>query len=68
MSYIIDGIRTPIGSFTGTLSPVRTDDLGALVIKELMARNEGIPQEAIDDVIMGCANQAGQRASSSSHS
>ncbi|NND94424.1 MAG: 3-oxoadipyl-CoA thiolase [Flavobacteriales bacterium] len=60
MSYIIDGIRTPIGNFTGTLSPVRTDDLGALVIKELMERNQGVPKEAIDDVIMGCANQAGE--------
>ena len=60
MSYIIDGIRTPIGSFTGTLSPVRTDDLGALVIRELMKRNDSVPQEAIDDVILGCANQAGE--------
>jgi 3-oxoadipyl-CoA thiolase len=60
MTYIIDGIRTPIGSFTGTLSPVRTDDLGALVIRELMKRNASVPQEAIDDVILGCANQAGE--------
>lgn len=59
-TYIIDGIRTPIGSFTGTLSPIRTDDLGALVIKELMERNKSIPGDAIDDVIMGCANQAGE--------
>ncbi|MEL6191750.1 MAG: acetyl-CoA C-acyltransferase [Bacteroidota bacterium] len=59
-SYIIDGIRTPIGKFTGTLSPIRTDDLGALVIKEIVKRNPDIPQEAYDDVILGCANQAGE--------
>ncbi|HAS45707.1 MAG TPA: 3-oxoadipyl-CoA thiolase [Microscillaceae bacterium] len=59
-AYIIDGIRTPIGSFTGTLSPIRADDLGALVIQEIVKRNPNIPQEAYDDVIMGCANQAGE--------
>ena len=59
-AYIIDGIRTPIGRFTGTLSPVRTDDLGALVIKEVVRRNPNIPAEAYDDVILGCANQAGE--------
>lgn len=59
-TYIVDGIRTPIGSFTGTLSPVRTDDLGALVIKELVKRNTNVPSDAYDDVIMGCANQAGE--------
>jgi acetyl-CoA acyltransferase len=59
-AYIIDGIRTPIGSFTGTLSPIRTDDLGAHVIKELMERNSNVDPAAIDDVIMGCANQAGE--------
>jgi len=59
-SYIIDGIRTPIGNFTGTLSPIRTDDLGALVIKEVVKRNPSIPKEAYDDVIIGCANQAGE--------
>ena len=59
-SYIVDGIRTPIGNFGGTLGAVRTDDLGALVIKELMARNPGIDPAAIDEVIMGCANQAGE--------
>ncbi|HCX24480.1 MAG TPA: 3-oxoadipyl-CoA thiolase, partial [Cytophagales bacterium] len=55
-AYIVDGIRTPVGSFTGTLSPVRADDLGALVIKELVKRNPEVPAEAINDVIMGCAN------------
>lgn len=59
-AFIIDGIRTPIGKFTGTLSTIRTDDLGALVIKELVERNPDIPKEAFDDVIMGCANQAGE--------
>lgn len=59
-AYIIDGIRTPIGSFGGTLSAVRTDDLAALVIKELMDRNVAIDPSAIDEVIMGCANQAGE--------
>ncbi|WP_370090022.1 3-oxoadipyl-CoA thiolase [Ekhidna sp.] len=59
-AYIIDGIRTPIGNFGGTLSAVRTDDLAALVIKELMKRNSEIDPSAIDEVIMGCANQAGE--------
>ena len=59
-AYIIDGIRTPFGNFTGALSTIRTDDLGALVIKELVARNPNIPKDAFDDVIMGCANQAGE--------
>tara|TARA_B100001109_G_scaffold255051_1_gene256532 strand:- start:1759 stop:2976 length:1218 start_codon:yes stop_codon:yes gene_type:complete len=59
-AYIIDGIRTPIGRFTGTLSPIRTDDLGALVIKEIVKRNPNIPAEAYEDVILGCANQAGE--------
>jgi 3-oxoadipyl-CoA thiolase len=59
-AYIIDGIRTPIGSYKGTLSAVRTDDLGALVIAELLKRNPNIPKEDFDDVIMGCANQAGE--------
>lgn len=59
-AYIIDAIRTPIGKFQGTLSPVRTDDLAALVIRELIKRNGSIDPGAIDDVIMGCANQAGE--------
>ena len=59
-AYIIDGIRTPIGSYKGTLSAVRTDDLGALVIEEIVKRNPNIPKEAYDDVILGCANQAGE--------
>lgn len=59
-AYIVDGIRTPIGNFTGTLSTVRADDLGALVIREIARRNPNIPLEAYEDVIMGCANQAGE--------
>ena len=59
-AYIVDGIRTPIGNFGGSLSSVRTDDLAALVIKALVQRNVNIPVDAIDDVIMGCANQAGE--------
>ncbi|KAA3621620.1 MAG: 3-oxoadipyl-CoA thiolase [Bacteroidetes bacterium] len=59
-SYIIDAIRTPIGNFTGTLSTIRTDDLAAHVIKALVERNPDLPVEKIDDVIFGCANQAGE--------
>jgi len=59
-AYLIDGIRTPIGSFRGTLSPVRTDDLAAHVLKELINRNSNLDPNAISDVIMGCANQAGE--------
>lgn len=59
-AYIIDGIRTPIGNYKGTLSPVRADDLAALVIQELANKNPVIPKGAYDDVIMGCANQAGE--------
>ncbi len=58
-SYIIDAIRTPIGKFRGTLSPVRADDLAVIPIQELMKRNDVDP-ERIDDVILGCANQAGE--------
>ncbi len=60
MSYIIDAIRTPIGKFTGTLSPIRTDDLAAIPIRELVKRNPNVPTDAYDDVIIGCANQAGE--------
>ncbi len=59
-AYIIDGVRTPIGNYKGTLSVVRTDDLAALVISEVVNRNPNIPKDAYDDVIMGCANQAGE--------
>ncbi len=59
-SYIIDAIRTPIGSFGGSLSTVRADDLAALTIKELIKRNPNIPVEMIDEVILGNHNQAGE--------
>jgi len=59
-AYICDYIRTPIGRFGGALSSVRTDDLGAIPLKALMARNAGIDWQAVDDVILGCANQAGE--------
>jgi acetyl-CoA acyltransferase len=58
-AYIVDGIRTSMGSFSGALSTVRGDDLAALVIKALMNRNTGIPLSEINDVILGCVNQAG---------
>ena len=59
-AFIIDGVRTPIGSYQGTLSAVRSDDLGALVIKTLVEKHPEIPTDGYDDVIMGCANQAGE--------
>ncbi len=59
-AFIIDGVRTPFGNFGGTLSTVRTDDLGAIPIREIVKRNPSIPLEAYDDVIFGCANQAGE--------
>ena len=59
-AYIIDAIRTPIGSFGGSLSAVRTDDLGAHAIRALVERHPNLDLKAIDDVIMGCANQAGE--------
>jgi 3-oxoadipyl-CoA thiolase len=59
-SFIVDGIRTPIGNFGGSLSLVRPDDLGALVISELVRRNSDIDFSEISDVILGCANQAGE--------
>ena len=58
-TYIIDAIRTPIGNFGGTLKSIRTDDLGAIPIKELIKETKVNPNK-IDDVILGCANQAGE--------
>lgn len=58
--YIVDGVRTAIGNFGGTLAPVRADDLAALVLKSLMERNANFDPKLIEDVIMGCANQAGE--------
>ena len=59
-AYIIDGTRSAIGNFKGTLSAVRTDDLLASVIKSLIEKNPNLPLDQIDDVIIGCANQAGE--------
>ena len=59
-AYIVDGVRTPIGSFTGSLSAVRADDLAAHTIAELMRRHPEIPPDEIADVVLGCANQAGE--------
>lgn len=59
-AYICDYIRTPIGRFGGTLSSVRADDLGAIPIKALMDRNPNVDWEAVDEVLYGCANQAGE--------
>jgi acetyl-CoA acyltransferase len=58
--FICDAIRTPVGKYGGALSQVRPDDLSAIVLKEIMDRNPGIDKTAIDDVIIGCANQAGE--------
>ena len=59
-AYIIDGTRSAIGNFKGSLAPVRTDDLMASVIKSLIEKNPEVPVDKIDDVIIGCANQAGE--------
>lgn len=60
MSYIIDAIRTPIGSLSRSLSNLLADDLAALPIQELIKRNPNLPLGLIDDVILGCHNQAGE--------
>jgi acetyl-CoA acyltransferase len=59
-AYICDGIRTPFGRYGGALAAVRTDDLAAMPIRTLMARNPKVDWEALDDVLYGCANQAGE--------
>jgi len=59
-AFIADAIRTPIGSFGGSLAPVRADDLAAIPIRELMKRNSNVDPSAIEDLIFGCANQAGE--------
>lgn len=59
-AYIIDGTRSAIGNFKGSLSAVRTDDLMASVLKSLIEKNPDLPLDKIDDVIIGCANQAGE--------
>jgi len=59
-AYIVDAIRTPFGRYGGSLSSIRTDDLGAIPIKALMARNPQVDWTRLDDVLYGCANQAGE--------
>lgn len=59
-AYIIAGVRTPIGNFGGTLAPVRTDDLAAIVLRELLNKVPELDPKEIEDVILGCANQAGE--------
>ncbi|GJI93936.1 beta-ketoadipyl CoA thiolase [Duganella caerulea] len=59
-AYICDAVRTPIGRYGGALKDVRADDLGAVPLRELMRRNPGVQWEEVDDVIYGCANQAGE--------
>ncbi len=59
-AYLCEGVRTPIGRYGGALSGVRPDDMGAHVLRELMAKAPGLPGEAVDDVIFGGANQAGE--------
>ena len=59
-AYIVDGVRTPVGTIGGALSEVRADDMAAHVIAELMRRNPEVPADQIADVVLGCANQAGE--------
>ena len=59
-AYICDAIRTPVGRYGGSLSTIRTDDLGALPLKALMERNPGVDWSMVDDIYYGCANQAGE--------
>jgi acetyl-CoA acetyltransferase family protein len=59
-AYICDALRTPIGRYGGALAGVRPDDLAALVLRTLVQRNPGLDPGGIDDVVLGCANQAGE--------
>ncbi len=59
-AFVVAGVRTPIGRFGGSLASVRPDDLAAHVVRALMQRLPSLPPEAVDDVVMGCANQAGE--------
>jgi acetyl-CoA C-acetyltransferase len=59
-AFICDAIRTPIGRYGGSLKDVRADDLGAIPLRELVRRNPGVDWSAIDDIVYGCANQAGE--------
>src|SRR3954467_7573398 len=59
-AFICDAVRTPFGRYGGSLSSVRTDDLGAIPIRALMQRNPKVDWQAVNDVLYGCANQAGE--------
>src|SRR5512144_180344 len=59
-AFICDAIRTPFGRYGGALSSVRTDDLAAIPLRALMERNQGVDWGTVDDVVYGCANQAGE--------
>src|SRR5437868_13622167 len=59
-AFICDAVRTPFGRYGGSLSSVRTDDLGAVPLRALMARNKNVDWQAVSDVLYGCANQAGE--------
>src|ERR1700674_2197885 len=59
-AFICDAIRTPFGRYGGTLASIRTDDLAAIPLKALVERNPGVDWNAVDDVVYGCANQAGE--------
>ena len=59
-AFICDAVRTPIGRYAGGLAPVRADDLGAVPLRALRERNPGVDWEAVEDVVFGCANQAGE--------
>ena len=58
--FLCDGLRTPFGRYRGGLSGIRTDDLAALPLRQLLARHSALDPAAIDEVILGCANQAGE--------
>ena len=58
--FICDGVRTPIGRYGGALAQVRTDDLGAVPIRALRVRNPRLDWAELDEVVLGCANQAGE--------
>ena len=59
-AYLCDAVRTPIGRYGGSLSGIRTDDLGAIPIRTLTERNRSVDWSAVDDLYYGCANQAGE--------
>jgi 3-oxoadipyl-CoA thiolase len=59
-AFLVDGVRTPIGRYGGALAPVRPDDLAAFVLREVLARHPTLPGDDVDEVVLGCANQAGE--------